>query len=90
MGTSPDHPVSPNPAGGPVRERPREQTAAAQAARAQKDAVARNVRVPIPTVLQTAPLPPGQHAADQHLEPPEGIADAAVRYGTEHKETTAA
>jgi hypothetical protein len=27
------------------------------------------------------PLPPGQRAADQHLEPPEGIADAAIRYG---------
>ena len=32
----------------------------------------------------------GQHPANQeHLEPPEGIADAAVRYGTEYKEITA-
>ena len=28
-------------------------------------------------------------AADQYSEPPEGIADAAVRYGTQYKETTA-
>ena len=33
---------------------------------------------------------PGQHPANQeHLEPPEGIADAAVRYGTEYQEITA-
>ena len=40
--------TSPGSSSGPARERPRGQTAAAQVARAQKDVVARNVRVPIP------------------------------------------